>query len=52
VFWTTEIYPGDAAVAAHRATGIHAAAGPAFTDLIAAADLTTGETVLATGPDR
>ena len=51
VFWTTEIYAGDAALAAHRATGVHAAAGPVFTDLIAAAGVTIGETVTA-GLDR
>jgi quinol monooxygenase YgiN len=49
VFWTTEIYAGDAAFAAHRATEVHAAAEPVFTDLIAAADVTIGETVMATG---
>ena len=49
VFWTTAIYADDAAFAAHRATEVHAAAGPVFTDLIAAADVTIGETVMATG---
>jgi quinol monooxygenase YgiN len=49
VLWTTEIYTGDAAFAAHRATEVHAAAAPVFTDLIAAADVTIGETVMATG---
>ena len=49
VFWTTEIYADDAAFAAHRATEVHAAAEPVFTDLIAAADVTIGETVMATG---
>jgi len=47
--WTTEIYADDAAFAAHRATEVHAAAEPVFTDLIAAADVTIGETVMATG---
>jgi quinol monooxygenase YgiN len=51
VSWTTEIYAGDAAFAAHHATGAHAAAEPAFTELIAAADVTIGETVMATGLD-
>ena len=37
VFWTTEV---------------HAAAEPVFTDLIAAADVTIGEAVMATGLDR
>jgi autoinducer 2-degrading protein len=49
VFWTTEIYADDAAFAAHRATEVHATAEPVFTDLIAAADVTIGETVMATG---
>jgi quinol monooxygenase YgiN len=49
VLWATEIYAGDAAFAAHRATEVHAAAAPVFTDLIAAADVTIGETVMATG---
>ena len=52
VFWTTEIYADDAAFAAHRATEVHAAAEPVFTDLIAVADVTIGETVMATGLDR
>ena len=43
VFWTTEIYADDAAFAAHRATEVHAAAEPVFTNLIAAADVTIGE---------
>jgi quinol monooxygenase YgiN len=51
VFWTTEIYAGDAAFAAHRATEVHAAAAPVFAELIAAADVTTGQTVMATGLD-
>ena len=52
VFWTTEIYADDDAFAAHRATEVHAAAEPVFTELIAAADVTIGETVMATGLDR
>jgi (4S)-4-hydroxy-5-phosphonooxypentane-2,3-dione isomerase len=51
VFWTTEVYADDAAFAAHRATEVHAAAEPVFTELIAAADVTIGETVMATGLD-
>jgi (4S)-4-hydroxy-5-phosphonooxypentane-2,3-dione isomerase len=51
VFWTTEVYADDAAFAAHRATEVHAAAEPVFTELIAGADVTIGETVMATGLD-
>ncbi|HYX58000.1 MAG TPA: antibiotic biosynthesis monooxygenase family protein [Streptosporangiaceae bacterium] len=51
VFWTTEVYAGDAAFAAHRATEVHAAAAPVFTELIAVADVTIGETVMATSLD-
>jgi quinol monooxygenase YgiN len=51
VFWTTEIYADDAAFATHRATKVHAAAAPVFTELIAGADVTIGETVMATGLD-
>jgi (4S)-4-hydroxy-5-phosphonooxypentane-2,3-dione isomerase len=51
VFWTTEIWANEAAFAAHCATEVHAAAEPVFTDLIAAADVTIGETVMATGLD-
>jgi quinol monooxygenase YgiN len=49
VFWTTEIHADDAAFAAHRATEVHAAADPVLTELIAAADHTIGETVMAAG---
>jgi (4S)-4-hydroxy-5-phosphonooxypentane-2,3-dione isomerase len=49
VFWTTEVYADDAAFAAHRASEAHAAAGPVFTELIAAADVTIGETLMAKG---
>jgi quinol monooxygenase YgiN len=49
VFWTTEIYADEAAFAAHRATEVHAAAEPMFTELIAVADVTIGETIMATG---
>ena len=52
MFWTTEIYADDAAFAAHRATEVHAAAEPVFTELIAGADVTIGETVMATGLHR
>jgi (4S)-4-hydroxy-5-phosphonooxypentane-2,3-dione isomerase len=51
VFWTTEIYADDAAFAAHRATEVHAAAEPVFAELIAAADVTIGETIMAAGLD-
>jgi autoinducer 2-degrading protein len=49
VFWTTEVYADDAAFAAHRASDVHAAASPVFTELIAAADVLIGETLIATG---
>ena len=49
VFWTTEIYADEAAFAAYRATEVHAAAEPMFTELIAVADVTIGETIMATG---
>jgi (4S)-4-hydroxy-5-phosphonooxypentane-2,3-dione isomerase len=52
VFWTTEIYANDEAFAAHRAADAHAAAAPVFTDLIAGAEVTVGETVMAAGLDR
>ena len=51
MFLTTEIYASDAAFAAHRATEVHAAAEPVFTELIAVADVAIGETVMATGLD-
>ena len=49
VFWTTEVYADDAAFAAHSASDVHAAAAPVFTELIAAADVMVGETVMAKG---
>ena len=49
VFWTTEVYADDAAFAAHRASDAHAAATPVFSELIAAADVLAGETLLAKG---
>ena len=49
VFWTTEVYTDDDAYAAHAASDVHAAATPVFTELIAAADVTIGETVMAKG---
>jgi autoinducer 2-degrading protein len=49
VFWTTEVYADDDAFAAHSASEAHAAAAPAFTDLIAAADVMIGETLMAKG---
>ncbi len=49
VFCTTEVYADDEAFAAHRASDVHAAAEPVFTELIAAADFMIGETLLAKG---
>jgi quinol monooxygenase YgiN len=49
VFWTTEVYADDDAFAAHSASEVHAAAAKVFTKLIAAADVTIGETVMAKG---
>ena len=51
MFWTTEVYADDDAFAAHRASDAHAAATPVFTELIASADVTVGETLLAKGLD-
>jgi (4S)-4-hydroxy-5-phosphonooxypentane-2,3-dione isomerase len=52
VFWTTEVYAADAAFAAHRASEVHAAASPVFTELIAAADVLIGETLICHGLER
>jgi (4S)-4-hydroxy-5-phosphonooxypentane-2,3-dione isomerase len=49
VFWTTEIYADEEAFAAHSASEVHAAASPVFTELIATADVTIGETLMAKG---
>ncbi len=49
VFWTTEVYADDDAFAAHSASEVHAAASPVFTELIAAADVVVGETLMAKG---
>ena len=49
VFWTTEVYADDDAFAAHSASEVHAAASPMFTELIAAADVAIGETLMAKG---
>jgi (4S)-4-hydroxy-5-phosphonooxypentane-2,3-dione isomerase len=49
VFWTTEVYADDEAFATHTASQAHAAASPVFTDLIAAADVTIGEKLMAKG---
>ena len=49
VFWTTEVYADDDAFAAHNASEVHAAASPVFTELIAAADVMIGETLMAKG---
>ena len=51
VFRTTEVYADDSAFAAHRATEVYAAAEPVITELIAVADVTIGETIMATGLD-
>ena len=50
VFWTAEIYADEAAFAAHSGSEVHAAATPAFTDLIAEADVVKGELVMGKGP--
>jgi quinol monooxygenase YgiN len=49
IFWTTELYADDAAFEAHRASDVHAAATPIFSELIATADITIGETLMAKG---
>jgi (4S)-4-hydroxy-5-phosphonooxypentane-2,3-dione isomerase len=49
VFWTTEVYADDAAFEAHGASEVHAAAFSVFTELIAAADVMIGETLMAKG---
>jgi (4S)-4-hydroxy-5-phosphonooxypentane-2,3-dione isomerase len=49
VFWTTEVYADEDAFAAHRTSEVHAAASPVFTELIAAADVIIGETLMAKG---
>ena len=52
MFWTTEVYADEVAFASHRATEVHAAAEPAFTELIAVADVAIGESIMGAGPDR
>lgn len=49
VFWTTEIYADDDAFAAHRASEVHAAVAPVFSELIAGSDVIIGETLMAKG---
>ncbi|MBV9795351.1 MAG: antibiotic biosynthesis monooxygenase [Actinobacteria bacterium] len=49
VFWTSEVYADQEAFAAHRAAEERSGAAAVFTDLIAAADVTVGETLLAKG---
>ena len=49
VFWTTEVYTDEEAFATHNASEVHAAASPVFTELIAAADVIIGETLMAKG---
>ncbi len=51
VFFTIEVYADDAAFAAHTSSEVHAAASPVFTELIAASDVMTGETLMAQGLD-
>jgi quinol monooxygenase YgiN len=49
VFWTTEIYRDGGAFDAHRASEVHAAATPVFTELIATSEVMIGETLMAKG---
>jgi len=49
LFWTTEVYADDDAFAAHSASDVNAAASPVFTELIAAAEVIIGETLMAKG---
>ena len=49
VFWTTEVYADEEAFAAHSTSEVHAAASPVFTEMIAAADVIIGETLMAKG---
>ena len=49
VFWTTEVYADNAAFAAHSTSDVHTAAAPVFADLIAAAEVLIGETLIAAG---
>ena len=49
VFWTTEVYADEEAFAAHSSSEMHAAASPVFTELVAAADVIIGETLMAKG---
>ena len=49
LFWTTEVYADHDAFAAYSASEVHAAASPVFTELIAAADVIIGETLMAKG---
>jgi quinol monooxygenase YgiN len=51
VFFTIEVYADDDAFAAHTSSEVHAAASPVFTELIAASDVMTGETLMAQGLD-
>jgi autoinducer 2-degrading protein len=50
VFWITEMYADEAAFAAHSSSPVQAAASPVFAELIAAADVTVGETLMAKRP--
>ena len=51
MFFTVEVYADDAAFAAHTASDVHAAVSPVFSELIAAADVLTGESLLVQGLD-
>ena len=49
VFWTTEVYADVEAFAAHSSSEVHTATAPVFTELIAAAEVIIGETLMAKG---
>jgi (4S)-4-hydroxy-5-phosphonooxypentane-2,3-dione isomerase len=51
-FWTTEVYADEEAFAAHSMSEVHAAASPVFAELIAAAEVIIGETLMAKGLER
>ena len=47
MFLTIEVCADDAAFTAHTSSEVHTAASPVFTELIAASDVMTGETLMA-----
>ncbi|NUU25852.1 MAG: antibiotic biosynthesis monooxygenase [Streptomycetaceae bacterium] len=49
LFWVSELYADEAALAAHSGSEAMAAAGPALAGLIAESELIIGAPVLATG---